>query len=98
MNFKPSPQKRHAIDEKVRAEIGKGVAVEGMLDYRYTQGKNWSPYGRYMWTNGHTVFVGLTEGSYTVNVSEKPAAKNSPAVRKFWQKKERKGDREKRKE
>ena len=99
-NFKPSPQKQKAIDDKVREKVretfGHVVAVEGNLDFRYTEGKNWKPFQRFLLENGHTVFVSNWQDEINVTVSEKPAPKNSPSVRRFHQKQQRALDRQQR--
>jgi hypothetical protein len=89
-----TPQKRAAIDRKIEEAIGR-LKIRSKLDFRYSEGKNWKPYERYLLSNDHTIFVNLAADPVTVKVSEEPDKK---AVRKVEQKEKRAEERAARKQ
>jgi hypothetical protein len=90
-DYTPSAQKQAAIDEKIRAAIGKGVAVEAMIGVRnsYSE-KGGQPFQRYYLSNGHTCFVsGFVTGETKVTVSEHKADPKSYTIKAYLARRDR---------
>lgn len=106
--YKINSAKREEIDSLIRAAVKKAAtekkwdltpAVEAALDRRYTERvpekkgeAAWTPYERFLLSNGHTVYVAIK--TMAVSVSDKP---DHRAVKKMEALERRKAERAARK-